>query len=56
MKLLFVNCCISQRGDESRTYQLADAYLKAYHAKHPEVEIEAVIPEELLVLVTFCSM
>ena len=53
MKLLFVNCCISQRGDESRTYQLADAYLKTYIDKHPEVEVEAVIPEELLALPAF---
>ena len=53
MKLLFVNCCISQREDESRTYHLADAYLKAFRAKHPEVEIEAVIPEEMLALPPF---
>ena len=30
MKLLFVDCCISQRGEESRTHKLAEAYLKAY--------------------------
>ena len=53
MKLLFVNCCISQREDESRTYQLADAYLKTYIETHPGVEIEALIPEELLVLPAF---
>ena len=33
MKLLFVNCCISQRGEASRTLALAKAYLEA----HPEV-------------------
>ena len=26
MKLLFVDCCISQRGEESRTRKLAEAY------------------------------
>jgi len=53
MKLLFVNCCISQREDESRTYALAHAYLEAYCAAHPETEVEAVIPEELLALPPF---
>lgn len=27
MKLLFVDCCISQRGENSRTAALAKAYL-----------------------------
>ena len=29
MKLLFVNCCISQRGEGSRTLALAKAFLEA---------------------------
>lgn len=53
MKLLFVNCCISQRGEESRTLALAEAYLEAYVAHHPETEVEVVPPEELLALPLF---
>ena len=30
MKLLFVNGCISQRGEESRTLALARAFLEAW--------------------------
>ena len=53
MKLLFVDCCISQRGEESRTRKLAEAYLKAYLAHHPDAELEIVPPEELLSLPPF---
>ena len=53
MKLLFVDCCISQRGGESRTRKLAEAYLKAYLDHHPEAELETVSPEELLELSPF---
>ena len=53
MKLLFVDCCISQRGEESRTRKLAEAYLKAWLDRHPETELETVIPEELLALPLF---
>ena len=53
MKLLFVDCCISQRGEESRTHKLAEAYLKAYLDRHPEAELETVFPEELLELAPF---
>ena len=53
MKLLFVDCCISQRGEESRTRALAEAYLEAYMNRHPEAELETVIPEELLALAPF---
>lgn len=53
MKLLFVNCCISQRGEESRTLALAEAYLEAYLARHPGTEVEEVPPEELLALPLF---
>lgn len=53
MKLLFVNCCISQRGASSRTLALAEAYLTAFRAKHPEVEVETVAPEQMLALKPF---
>ena len=53
MKLLFVDCCISQRGEESRTRTLALAYLEAYMNHHPEAELETVSPEELLALAPF---
>jgi len=50
MKLLFVNCCISQRGENSRTLSLARAFLEAFRAAHPGAEIETVNPETLLTL------
>ena len=53
MKLLFVDCCISQRGEESRTRTLARSYLEAYMNHHPEAELETVSPEELLALAPF---
>jgi len=53
MKLLFVDCCISQRGEESRTRKLAEAYLETYLNRHPEAELETVLPEELLALAPF---
>ena len=53
MKVLFVDCCISQRGEESRTRALAGAYLEAYLNHHPEGELETVSPEELLALAPF---
>ena len=40
MKLLFVDCCISQRGRESRTKALCDAFLRAFSAAHPDDEVE----------------
>ena len=49
MKLLFVNGCISQRGEESRTLVLARTFLDAWQARHPEAEVETVEPEEELV-------
>ena len=45
MKLLFVNCCISQRGTGSRTHALAEAFLTAFLASHPGLETEEVTPE-----------
>ena len=53
MKLLFVNCCISQRGDGSRTLALAKAFLETWKDLHPEAEVETVEPEALLALKPF---
>ena len=53
MKLLFVNCCISQRAEASRTLALANSYLAAFRAKHPEAEVETVTPEQMLALKPF---
>ena len=53
MKLLFVDCCISQRGQESRTRALAEAFLEEYRAKNPNAEMETVSPETMLALKPF---
>ena len=53
MKLLFVNCCISQRGENSRTKALVDAFLTAFQASHSDAELEEVTPETLLALKPF---
>ena len=53
MKLLFVDCCISQRGEGSRTKRLADAFLAAFREEHPEADVETVTPETLLALKPF---
>ena len=53
MKLLFVNCCISQRGEASRTLALAKAYLEAFSKSHPGWQVETVSPEALLALRPF---
>ncbi|MDD3347779.1 NAD(P)H-dependent oxidoreductase [Oscillibacter sp.] len=53
MKLLFVNACVSQRGEHSRTKALADAFLETFCAGHPEAEIETVTPAALLALRPF---
>ena len=42
MKLLFVDCCVSQRGKDSRTLALAERYIAAFRKKHPEAEVERV--------------
>ena len=41
-KLLFVDCCISQRGAASRTRALADAFLEAFRKTHPDWAVETV--------------
>ena len=53
MKLLFVNSCISQRGEASRTLALAKAFLETWKGLHPEAEVETVAPEALLALKPF---
>ena len=53
MKLLFVDCCISQRGEGSRTKRLAKAYLDAFLKAHSGTEVEMVTPEALLALRPF---
>ncbi len=42
MRLLFVDACISQRGENSRTRTLAEAFLEAFRGAHPDWEIETV--------------
>ena len=49
MKVLFVNSCISQRGESSRTLLLAKAFLEAL----PAAEVEEVTPEQMLALKPF---
>ena len=53
MKVLLVDCCISQRGENSRTRRLAEAFLAAFREKNPEAEVERVAPETLLALKPF---
>lgn len=53
MKLLLVDSCISQRGADSRTRILANAFLSAFRGNHPDAEIETVTPETLLALKPF---
>lgn len=53
MKLLFVDCCISQRGEDSRTKRLAKAYLDAFLKSHSGAEVETVTPQALLALRPF---
>lgn len=53
MKLLFVDCCVSQRGADSRTKRLAEAFLEAWQAARPDAEVETVGQETLLALRPF---
>ena len=53
MKLLIVDCCISQRGKDSRTRQLLRAFQEAFCRTHPEAEVETVSPQTLLALRPF---
>lgn len=47
MKLLFIDCCVSQRGPDSRTRALAEAFLDGFRAGHPEAETGTVRLETL---------
>ena len=40
--LLFVDCCISYRGDNSRSHALCEAFLDTYRKTHPGEDIEVV--------------
>lgn len=40
--LLFVDCCISYRGDRSRSRALCEAFLESYKKTHPAEDIEVV--------------
>lgn len=40
--LLFVDCCISRRGDRSRSHALAEAFLTEFRKTHPDEKIETV--------------
>ena len=53
MKLLIVDSCISQRGADSRTRKLLNAYVEEFRCRHPEAEPETVTPETLLALKPF---
>ena len=53
MKLLIVDCCISQRGEDSRTRRMLRAYVEAFCRRNPDTETETVTPEELLSLKPF---
>lgn len=47
MKLLYIDCCVSQRGAESRTRALAEVFLAAFRAGRPGSEVETVRVETL---------
>ncbi len=51
--LLFIDGCLSQRGEESRTRRLAESFLTAWWAAHPGEEVETVGAETLLSLRPF---
>ena len=54
MKLLFVDSCISQRREKSRTRTLAEAFLDAFRAGHPDWKVETV-PVAYLGLLPFTA-
>ena len=47
MRLLFVDSCISQRGDQSRTRALANAFLETFLETHPGTQVERVALEQM---------
>lgn len=56
MKLLFVDCCISQRGPRSRTRALCEAFLETYQQTHPQARIETVDLQQLALPPFDCAM
>ena len=42
MKLLYIDCCITVHGSTSRTAALAETFLSAWRAAHPEADIETL--------------
>ena len=48
-----MDCCISQRGENSRTAALAKAFLEGFRSTHPDAQVETVTPETLLNLRPF---
>lgn len=47
MKLLYIDCCVTLRGPDSRTRALAEALLSAFREAHPQAEVETVSLESL---------
>ena len=47
MRLLFVDSCISQRGDQSRTRARANAFLETFLETHPGTQVERVALEQM---------
>lgn len=47
MKLLYIDCCVTLRGPDSRTRALAEAFLSAFQESHPGAEVETVTLEAL---------
>ena len=47
MKLLIVDCCISCRGEQSRTRRLLQTFTEAFCEKHPDAQLERVELETL---------
>ena len=47
MRLLYIDCCITTRGPDSRTRRLAEAFLSAFRESHPASEVESVSLEAL---------
>ena len=47
MKLLFVDCCISQRGTDSRTAALCRVFLDTWRERYPDAVTETVPLAEL---------
>ena len=47
MKLLYIDCCVTLRGPDSRTRALAEAFLSAFREAHPQAEVETVSLESL---------